>query len=101
MRVCQGGGGGRRERGCRALIRWRRRVTAFAAHSPPPVPPTPLQVRVIHAAAEAVFAAAGGTRVPYKVGTMIEVPRGALRAGDLAKHAQFSSFGTNDLTQVF
>ena len=68
---------------------------------PPPVPPTPLQVRVIHAAAEAVFAAAGGTRVPYKVGTMIEVPRGALRAGDLAKHAQFFSFGTNDLTQVF
>jgi citrate lyase beta subunit len=31
---------------------------------------------------------------------MIEVPRGALRAGDLAKHADFFSFGTNDLTQV-
>ena len=55
---------------------------------------------MIHAAAEAVFAAAGGTLVDYKVGTMIEVPRGALRAGDLAKHAQFFSFGTNDLTQV-
>lgn len=31
---------------------------------------------------------------------MIEVPRGALRAGDLATHAEFFSFGTNDLTQV-
>jgi len=36
-----------------------------------------------------------------QVGTMIEVPRGALRAGDLAKHADFFSFGTNDLTQVW
>jgi phosphoenolpyruvate-protein kinase (PTS system EI component) len=34
------------------------------------------------------------------VGTMIEVPRGALRAGDLAKTAEFFSFGTNDLTQM-
>lgn len=31
---------------------------------------------------------------------MIEVPRGALRAGDLANHAEFFSFGTNDLTQA-
>ncbi len=44
--------------------------------------------------------AAAGQRVDYKVGTMIEVPRGALRAGDLAKTAEFFSFGTNDLTQV-
>jgi pyruvate,orthophosphate dikinase len=57
------------------------------------------QVRVIRAAAEDVFQAAGA-RVDYKVGTMIEVPRGALRAGDLAKHAEFFSFGTNDLTQM-
>jgi len=35
-----------------------------------------------------------------QVGTMIEVPRGALRAGDLAKTAEFFSFGTNDLTQM-
>lgn len=35
-----------------------------------------------------------------QVGTMIEVPRGALRAGDLANHAEFFSFGTNDLTQA-
>lgn len=57
------------------------------------------QVGIVHAAAERVFAEAG-VRVKYSVGTMIEVPRGALRAGDLAKHADFFSFGTNDLTQM-
>jgi pyruvate, orthophosphate dikinase len=36
----------------------------------------------------------------YRVGTMIELPRAALRAGDLAEHAEFFSFGTNDLTQT-
>jgi len=36
----------------------------------------------------------------YKVGTMIELPRAALRAGELAEHAEFFSFGTNDLTQT-
>jgi pyruvate, orthophosphate dikinase len=36
----------------------------------------------------------------YKVGTMIELPRAALRAGELAVHADFFSFGTNDLTQT-
>ncbi|MBA4001281.1 pyruvate, phosphate dikinase [Brevundimonas sp.] len=49
--------------------------------------------------AEAVFAAAGD-RVDYQVGTMIELPRAALRAGDLAENAEFFSFGTNDLTQT-
>jgi pyruvate, orthophosphate dikinase len=38
--------------------------------------------------------------VPYSVGTMIELPRAALRAGDIAKSAEFFSFGTNDLTQT-
>ena len=44
-----------------------------------------------------------GTRrssVPYHVGTMIEVPRAAITAGHIAKHADFFSFGTNDLTQM-
>lgn len=49
--------------------------------------------------ARAVFEQAGDT-VEYLVGTMIELPRAALRAGDLAEHAQFFSFGTNDLTQT-
>jgi pyruvate,orthophosphate dikinase len=41
-----------------------------------------------------------GVAVPYEIGTMIELPRAALRAGDLAKTAEFFSFGTNDLTQT-
>jgi pyruvate, orthophosphate dikinase len=41
-----------------------------------------------------------GTRVPYLLGTMIEVPRAALVAGEIAKEAEFFSFGTNDLTQM-
>ncbi len=40
------------------------------------------------------------TRVSYQVGTMIEVPRAALRATAIAEHAEFFSFGTNDLTQM-
>jgi pyruvate,orthophosphate dikinase len=41
-----------------------------------------------------------GKRVSYTVGTMIEIPRAALVADEIAKHAQFFSFGTNDLTQM-
>ena len=41
-----------------------------------------------------------GIKVPYLVGTMIEVPRGAITADEIAKEAQFFSFGTNDLTQM-
>ncbi|HEV8054229.1 MAG: pyruvate, phosphate dikinase [Chloroflexi bacterium] len=41
-----------------------------------------------------------GTEVDYKFGTMIEVPRGALTADEIAPHAEFFSFGTNDLTQM-
>jgi pyruvate,orthophosphate dikinase len=39
-------------------------------------------------------------QLPYKIGTMIEVPRAALVAGSIAEHAEFFSFGTNDLTQT-
>jgi pyruvate,orthophosphate dikinase len=49
--------------------------------------------------ARAVFADAGDS-VDYLVGTMIELPRAALRAADLAEYAEFFSFGTNDLTQT-
>jgi pyruvate,orthophosphate dikinase len=41
-----------------------------------------------------------GVEVPYLVGTMIELPRAALRAGEIAETAEFFSFGTNDLTQT-
>jgi len=41
-----------------------------------------------------------GVEVPYKIGTMIEIPRAALTADDIAETAEFFSFGTNDLTQT-
>ncbi len=54
---------------------------------------------LIDRTAEAVFAELGA-RVEYLVGTMIELPRAALRAADIAGEAEFFSFGTNDLTQT-
>src|SRR5437588_5888944 len=51
-------------------------------------------------AAAAAVAAETGVRGDYQVGTMIELPRAALLAGDIAKTAEFFSFGTNDLTQT-
>jgi pyruvate,orthophosphate dikinase len=54
---------------------------------------------VVVQSAEQVFELAG-ERVEYLVGTMIEIPRAALIAGDLAQVAEFFSFGTNDLTQM-
>ncbi len=53
----------------------------------------------IDAMAQAV-AQETGVKVPYHVGTMIELPRAALRAGEIAQSAEFFSFGTNDLTQT-
>ena len=44
--------------------------------------------------------AAAGTELKYEVGTMIEIPRAALTADDIAKEAEFFCFGTNDLTQM-
>jgi pyruvate,orthophosphate dikinase len=55
--------------------------------------------RILEAEAKAVEAKAG-LHVDYKFGTMIEVPRGALTADEIAPHADFFSFGTNDLTQM-
>ena len=58
-----------------------------------------LMKAVVDRAAQAVFAERG-REVEYLVGTMIELPRAALRAGEIAAHAEFFSFGTNDLTQT-
>ena len=58
-----------------------------------------LMKTVVDAAAQAVFAERGRT-IEYLVGTMIELPRAALRAGEIAEAGEFFSFGTNDLTQT-
>jgi pyruvate,orthophosphate dikinase len=58
-----------------------------------------LQIEVVHQAAREVQAEQGVT-LTYLVGTMIEIPRGALTAGEIAQSAEFFSFGTNDLTQT-
>ena len=56
------------------------------------------QEEIVRRVAEEVFVE-HGMRVDYSVGTMIELPRAALTAADIAKRAEFFSFGTNDLTQ--
>ena len=58
-----------------------------------------LMKEVVDRTAEAVFAETG-KRVDYLVGTMIELPRAALRAAEIAEVGEFFSFGTNDLTQT-
>jgi pyruvate,orthophosphate dikinase len=57
------------------------------------------QAAIVRRVAEEVFAEKG-TTVDYKVGTMIELPRACLVADEIAKEAEFFSFGTNDLTQT-
>src|SRR3954469_21286451 len=57
------------------------------------------QAAVVHQVAQEVFKEKE-TKVDYMVGTMIELPRAALVADEIAKEAQFFSFGTNDLTQT-
>ncbi len=58
-----------------------------------------LQEDIVRNAATAVMKETG-TKFSYLVGTMIEVPRGAITAGEIAQVAEFFSFGTNDLTQT-
>ena len=58
-----------------------------------------LQVAVVHQVAKAVQSEKK-VKIAYSVGTMIEIPRGALTADDIAQTAEFFSFGTNDLTQT-
>jgi pyruvate, orthophosphate dikinase len=58
-----------------------------------------LQVALVHEVAKAVQSEQK-VKISYMVGTMIEVPRGALTADEIAETAEFFSFGTNDLTQT-
>ena len=57
------------------------------------------QAAIVRRVADEVFKEKG-TKVEYLVGTMIELPRAALVADEIAKEAEFFSFGTNDLTQT-
>jgi pyruvate,orthophosphate dikinase len=57
------------------------------------------QVEIVHRVAEQVQKETG-QKIKYLVGTMIEIPRGALTANEIAETAEFFSFGTNDLTQT-
>ena len=68
-----------------------------------PIVITARELKLLRPNAEAVLKRvfeAEGVKVPIKIGTMIEVPRAALRAAHIAKYADFFSFGTNDLTQM-
>jgi pyruvate,orthophosphate dikinase len=58
-----------------------------------------LQEQIVRQTAEAVMKETG-VKFDYLVGTMIEIPRGAITAGEIAEVAEFFSFGTNDLTQT-
>jgi pyruvate,orthophosphate dikinase len=58
------------------------------------------QTQIVKKVADEVLAKAGMQDQKYMVGTMIEIPRAALMAGEVAKEAEFFSFGTNDLTQT-
>lgn len=58
-----------------------------------------MQEKIVRTTAEAVFAERND-RIEYLVGTMIEVPRAAVTADEIAQSAEFFSFGTNDLTQM-
>jgi pyruvate,orthophosphate dikinase len=63
------------------------------------LPELKAQAKIVRDTAEKVFAEKGA-KVPYLVGTMIELPRACVVADQIAKEAEFFSFGTNDLTQT-
>ncbi len=61
------------------------------------------EVELVRSRVDAIAAAVAtekGARFNYRLGVMVETPRAALRAGDIAQHCSFLSFGTNDLTQM-
>jgi pyruvate,orthophosphate dikinase len=68
-----------------------------------PIVMTARELKLIRPGAEAIIkrvAENAGVKLEIKIGTMIEVPRAALRSGHIARYADFFSFGTNDLTQM-
>src|SRR3989440_2475739 len=68
-----------------------------------PLIATKMEFDLVKARIDAMAAAVEketGTKIDYQVGTMIELPRAALKAGEIAETAEFFSYGTNDLTQT-
>ena len=58
------------------------------------------EIETVHARFETDGGVKGAKKIEYRIGTMIEIPRAALTADKIAEHAEFFSFGTNDLTQT-
>src|SRR5207245_2771315 len=87
------------EAACRVVARGRKVVVEVMVPLVADVEELRRQAAIIRRVAGEVFHAQGRA-VPYLVGTMIELPRAALTADEIAKEAEFFSFGTNDLTQT-
>jgi pyruvate,orthophosphate dikinase len=87
------------EAGCRVVARGQQVVAEVMIPLVAHVEEFRRQAQIVHRVAQQVFRTEGRA-VPYLVGTMIELPRAALTADEIAKEAEFFSFGTNDLTQT-
>src|SRR3989475_828287 len=87
------------EAGCRVGARGNKVVAEVMIPLVADVEELKRQAEIVRRVAQEVFLAEE-RGVPYLVGTMIELPRAALTADEIAKHADFFSFGTNDLTQT-
>ncbi len=87
------------EAACRVVARGKKVVTEVMIPLVAHVEELRRQAAIVRRVAREVFQA-DGRAAPYLVGTMIELPRAALTADEIAKEADFFSFGTNDLTQT-
>ena len=87
------------EAACRVVARGKKVVVEVMIPLVAHVEELKRQAEIVRRVAQEVFSAEGRA-VPYLVGTMIELPRAALTADEIAKEADFFSFGTNDLTQT-